>query len=51
MSRQFPSSKDSVKTILVFLVSLTIGLALPNPTWAHGGGSSGGSGGGRERQQ
>jgi hypothetical protein len=36
-----------VKTILVFLVFLTIGLVLPNAVWAHGGGGDGsGSGGG-----
>ena len=34
--------KDIVKTILVFFMSLTIGLVLPNPTWAHGGGGGGG---------
>jgi uncharacterized membrane protein (DUF4010 family) len=36
--------KDIVKTILVFLVSLTIGLVVPNPAWAHGGGGGGGGG-------
>jgi hypothetical protein len=36
---------SGVKTILVFLLSLTIGLVLPNPTWAHGGGGGGGGGG------
>ena len=35
-----------MKTILVFLLSLTIGLVLPNPAWSHGGGGGGGSGGG-----
>ena len=38
--------KDAVKTILVFFLSLTIGLVVPNPTWAHGGGGGGGGGGG-----
>ena len=27
-----------MKTILAFLLSLTIALVLPNPIWAHGGG-------------
>jgi len=45
MFRQFPSSKDIVKIVLVFLVSLTMGLVLANPTWAHGGGGGGGAGG------
>src|SRR5271165_36127 len=35
-----------MKTILVFLLSLAIGLVLPSPTWAHGGGGGGGGGGG-----
>jgi len=34
-----------VKTILVFLLSLTLAIVLPNPVWTHGGGA-GGSGGG-----
>jgi hypothetical protein len=44
MFRQFFSSKDIVKTILVFLVSLATGLTLANSTWAHGGGGGGGGG-------
>jgi hypothetical protein len=27
-----------MKTILIYLSSLAIGLVLPSPTWAHGGG-------------
>jgi hypothetical protein len=35
-----------MKTALVFLLSLTIAIVLPNPVWAHGGGGGGGGGGG-----
>jgi hypothetical protein len=34
-----------MKASLVFLLSLTIAIVLPNPVWAHGGGGGGGSGG------
>jgi hypothetical protein len=35
-----------MKTILVFLLSLTLAMVLPNPVWAHGGSGAGGSHGG-----
>ena len=35
-----------MKTGLVFLLSLTIAIVLPNPVWAHGGGGGGGGAGG-----
>src|SRR6266481_5581585 len=44
--RQLHSSEDTMKTSLVFLLSLTIAIVLPNPVWAHGGGGGGGGGAG-----
>jgi hypothetical protein len=44
--RQSRFSEDIMKTILVFLLSLTIAIVLPNPVWAHGGGGGGGGSGG-----
>src|SRR5258708_28480503 len=44
--RQVHSSEDAMKTGLVFLLSLTIAIVLPNPVWAHGGGGGGGGAGG-----
>src|SRR6266481_9558598 len=43
--RQLHSSEDTMKTGLVFLLSLTIAIVLPNPVWAHGGGGGGGGAG------
>src|SRR5258708_18291989 len=44
--RQALSSWDAMNTGLVFLLSLTVAIVLPNPVWAHGGGGGGGGAGG-----